>query len=468
MKYLYLLSSIILSICFTAVSFQRDVGAAILPIDDTKAQLKDFYSKYGGRDIFPKVHVESIEALLYSQDDIKNKNYRSAQRRLKKIFYEQPLSAPIWYKDHKWKDLNVGAPIAYYGLRMLDFIASKGVIQQKGTLQLTAVIAPCAVVERPKILDHKIVTENVNLNINPQILESNYRILFQSTDLFRRWLFALTNGYYVNLKVVVLKKCTKVTYQEADGVVRAYPDSHSMINMVDKETKDLTAMWWVIAPSGVPGDGAGFNLHFITGGMGVFGRNRPLFLSDDAWFIRKPEHLGKGRYSDVERRVYLPQWFQHEIMHHLFRSWPEYKLEESGHQWFDRSKWPKDFKGEYEPDYYAESIEKRLINASPSIAEKLKASQPKLIRERNLSSFIGSYQRVPVENEWHKVNLILRKGQLIWKNIAGVQWNLVLNGGVLETDSTCPYGKQMLEVDIDSNGTIKSLWFQGEKYKKID
>ena len=47
------------------------------------------------------------------------------------------------------------------------------------------------------------------------------------------------------------------------------------------------------------------------------------------------------------------------------------KLEAGDHQWFDLSTWPDDFVGKWEPDYYAESIEKRLLDASPTLASGL-------------------------------------------------------------------------------------------------
>jgi hypothetical protein len=76
-------------------------------------------------------------------------------------------------------------------------------------------------------------------------------------------------------------------------------------------------------------------------------------------------HLGRGPYTSLERRAYLPQWLQHEFFQHLFRTWPEFKLEARSHQWFDRSKWPRDFEG-------------------------------------RLEGFAGTYLREPRENDWHE------------------------------------------------------------------
>ena len=48
-----------------------------------------------------------------------------------------------------------------------------------------------------------------------------------------------------------------------------------MVNAVPDEVTKETDFWWVIGPSGVPGDGSG--RHFITGGMGGYGNGLPLW-----------------------------------------------------------------------------------------------------------------------------------------------------------------------------------------------
>jgi hypothetical protein len=99
----------------------------------------------------------------------------------------------------------------------------------------------------------------------------------------------------------------------------------------------------------------------------------PLFIIDDLWLLRKPSpYVGRTAYSEAERRAYLPQWMQHEFFHYLFRIYPEFQLERSDHQWFDRSKWLADFEGRIEQDYYAEALHKRLQHASPPLAVQLR------------------------------------------------------------------------------------------------
>lgn len=316
----------------------------------------------------PSSYINSVEALIKAHDEVIVGDYSAARERIDAIFAAQPFSDYIWNDGVSVKGLNAGDPVAYYGLRMLDEITKVGEVVTQNTLQITAVIASCATIERLTWPD--LSTETVNVTIDPTIMNNNYHLLYESTDLFRRWIKAITRGSELKLVVHELNQCTSVSSRREGQVVIAYPDDIQMVMDVPEEIKNKTDMWWVIAPSAVPGDGSGFNLHFITGGMGLID-DKPLLLSDDAWFTRKPEHMGSGKYLQIERRSYQPQWFQHEFMHHLYQTWPEFRLEASDHQWFDRSTWPDDFIGKWEPDYYAESIEKRLLNASPSLANSL-------------------------------------------------------------------------------------------------
>jgi hypothetical protein len=317
---------------------------------------------------FPASYIRSVETMIRAHDDVILGDYLAARERIDAVFATQPLSAEIWTDGELTKGLNTGHPVGYYALRMLDDITNLGEIETNNNLQLTAVIAMCANVER--LTWPELATEKIDLTIDPAILSDGYKILYESTDLFRRWVKAITRGTELNLVVHESNQCTRVDAYQENNLVISYPNAEQMVSSVPDYIAAQTDMWWVIAPSGVPGDGSGFNLHFITGGMGLI-EDRPLFLSDDAWFTRKPEHLGSGKYLEIERRSYLPQWFQHEFMHHLFQAWPEFGLEKSDHQWFDRSLWPNDFKGKWEPDYYAEAIEKRFITASPSLSNGL-------------------------------------------------------------------------------------------------
>ena len=254
----------------------------------------------------------------------KANDLESAKMRIDNIFKEYPRSASSWMNKIQFKGLNTDQPVAYAGLRMLEQIVAKPFPPTRGYLNMTVVIAPYAEVHRPTLPDHEI--EKVKININPQLFENNYERLYLSTELFRNWVQSITNGLEIKLNFHILDQGTTVTHRDDGKIVNSYPKIGAMIEAVPMEITSKTDMWWVIAPSGVPGDGSGFNRHFITGGM-TKQLGMPTFISDDAWFIRKPEHLGKGPYSYLELKVYQPHWFQHEFMHHLYGKWPEMGLE---------------------------------------------------------------------------------------------------------------------------------------------
>jgi hypothetical protein len=438
-----------------------DPGAQVT----TAADLDTFYAAHGGRDALPAHHVVALEALLYAQDDLAAGDRDAARARVDAVFAEMPLSTGIWREDVPWNGTNIGDPVAYYGLRMLDQILRLDAQPVSETLTLTAVIAPCAQVTRPTLPDR--VPETVDLDIDPRILADDAQVLRESTDLFRAWVQAITGGLQVELVVHELDGCTTVDFTDDGAVIVSYPDAAGMVAAVPDDVAQGTDMWWVVAPSGVPGDGSGFDRHFITGGMGGVGMGLPLFLSDDAWFTRKPEHLGSGAYSVVERRAYQPQWFQHEFMHHLFRTWPEFGLEASDHQWFDRSTWPDDFEGIYEPDYYIEAVDKRLLTASPSLVQGLTALELTGMGDLPLDALVGDYLREPELNDWHVVHVTLDDGALTWHNAAGVSWSLVVQDGALWTGDDCPYGASELGVEVQDDA-ILGLWFGGERYGRTD
>ena len=445
--------------------------SAIFKSLDLSQNLLNFYNENGGRNSFNSNQILALEALILGFNKIQIGDFEEAKLMVDNVFNKIPYSESLWmdnthgFSNCKNCSLNIGTPIAYYGLRMLDDIIFLGNPEKNGTINMTVVIAPCAVVSRPTTsnLDEEIV----NLNVNPKILENDFQLLKNSTALFRNWVKAITGGLEINLSFVQIDNCTNVNFNY-DGVnVFSYPDTHNMINSVSESISEETDFWWVIAPSGVPGDGSDFDIQgdFITGGMGLYGPGLPVFISDDAWFTRKPEHMGVGDYNEIEIMAYMPQWFQHEFMHHLFRKWNEFGLEEIGHQWFDRSTWPSDFIGVYESDYYAESIRKRFLNSSPSLSEGLKAPE-KISLESNSSIILGNYRREPVENLWHEVNITTNNGQFYWNNSAGVSWTLEIINGLLYSGDDCPYGIQELYV-ISAGGVVTEIYFNNEPFTKI-
>ena len=87
---------------------------------------------------------------------------------------------------------------------------------------------------------------------------------------------------------------------------------------------------------------------------------------------------------------------------------------------------------------------------------------------------MGSYQRLPVENPWHEVQITRdASGQLWWENAAQVTWKLFLENGVITTGEDCPYGVMTLGVALleDAQGAVyalpKRLDFGAEGYHRV-
>ncbi|MEM1413389.1 MAG: hypothetical protein AAGH15_00740 [Myxococcota bacterium] len=438
----------------------------------TDAQLATFWAESGGRDAFPATYVSAVEALLRAEDEVAAGDYAAARRRLDAIFREMPLSDPVWWQGVGQDGTNVGTPVAYYGLRMLDVIADAGLADPApptDTLRMTVLLATCAEGQRPTTPELD-AGEEVRLALDPALRADDHRIVHQSLALFRQYVRAIA-GVVVEVEVQTVEICVEVVFS-ADPARATIRDAGSVVSATDAETRDATDFWWVLYPSNVPTDPAFGDMAFITGGMGGFGR-APLFIIDDLWLVRKPPHLGTGTYSDVERRVYLPQWLQHEFFHHLYRIFPEFGLEETGHQWFDRGTWPEDFVGAWEPDYYAESVAKRFRGAEPSLNAQLRTAATHVdLSAFTTSTFAGAYRREPVQNPWHEVTLEVvdeAAGTLRWTNAAGVSWIVRFLGTRLETAADSPYGLQTVAIVTEpgeDGPRLTGLAFLGEVYQR--
>ena len=86
---------------------------------------------------------------------------------------------------------------------------------------MTAVVAPCATVTRPTLPD--LEPETVELDIAPEILANDARVLELSTQLFRRWVEAITGGLKVDLRVFEMTECTTVDYTDDGAIILSYP-----------------------------------------------------------------------------------------------------------------------------------------------------------------------------------------------------------------------------------------------------
>jgi hypothetical protein len=294
----------------------------------------------------------------------------------------------------------------------------------------------------------------VTLALESSLVADGGRIVRDSLWLFGEYMRAASNGRLaVRTRLLPLRDLDVPVAVTGNGrrFAGLSGDAWSRIwSAVPERVRSETDWWWVLYPSCIPEQHADFaGAEFVTGGMGTGPDGiSPCFIIDDRWLTRKPPHLGKGPYTDIERRAYLPQWLQHEFMHHLFRIYPTFGLEDKDHQWFDRKLWPSDFVGRIEPDYYHEALAKRIQpRADPPLHVALIYRPPdkSLFARLRAEDVVGTYRHEPVQNDWHIGTLTAEtadgRRRLRWTNKAGATWVLRpdLANGLLHTGPDCPY-----------------------------
>jgi hypothetical protein len=448
---------------------------------DTEGALAEWLEAYGGADVLGQQTVDAVTAYLSAEDALRADDVAEAERILDALWAQYPVTDASW-GGTGWSIAgeHVGYPAAYYGLRMLTEVVAQGGAPNDGAepIQLTLVLVGCSEGIQPRTLNELAAGtgEAVELSLNADLVASSGPWVDQATWSFTKYIQAITDGALpLQVEVVELPElCLPIAVTD-DGLRVAGPTDVSAVwDALPDDVVQDSNWFWVLHPSAVPTTPDFEGMEFITGGMGVHPTGAPLFLSDDLWLVRKPPHMGVGPWYEIERRVYMPQWLQHEFMHHLFRVYPEYGLEVTSHQWFDRGTWPADFEGVYEPDYYAEAVSKRLRDADPPLESLRYGVVPDgHFADLDPTTLLGNYQRLPVENEWHEGTIAEGEDGWTWTNAAGVSWGLTprLQEGLLRTGADCPYDDDFrLEATRDPStgaflGGVSGFRFSGELYE---
>jgi hypothetical protein len=466
------------------------------PPADSCCDALAFLAPYGLEN-FSEHYFDALNTFLCAQQLYDAGDYAGARVVLDGLWAQHPTGG------HDWASLppmpfgiNLGTPTCYYGLRMLSDmtdwrLANPDAPPAARTARLTVLIVGQSNGVEPQTVQDITVGTGVPVAhaVDARVTENDYAVVHESLKLFNEYTFAaMTQGrldvetHLLPLPDLDLPVVASVT---PGGTYYAGLDYSAALgdllwSSVPEADIEATDWWWLIYPSHVPEQYPVFeDAAFITGGMGV-GPDAisPMFIIDDRWLVRKPAHLGEGEYSTIERSVYLPQWLQHEFYHHLYRTYPGYGLEDEGHQWFDLGTWPADFEGRYEPDYYHESLYKRLHFADPGLHAALRyATADAPWDELTIDDVLGEYRRKPVENDWHTGNIQLAGAQLEWLNSAGVSWDLsedLLEGRLL-TAPDCPYygrpNGQSFELILSRNAIgditrdVVAFSFLGELYE---
>ncbi len=474
------------------------IGATPTPtrtglVERPKDPALEFLEPYGLHN-FSTHYIRALQSLLTAREKYARKEYASAQATLSSLWASYPVGHPSWGNlPFKPFGINLGLPACYYELRMLSDmtqfrLANPGLPPPPRTVRLTVLVVGASSGIEPRNLTE--LTQGggvaVTHTIDPRVAQNGYRAVHESLRGFNEYVLAMTQGQLgVETHILPLPTVSLPVHAGVGSGGFYYAslvEASSVFAHVPPAELAATDWWWILYPSHVPEQYPDFlNTEFITGGMGVGADgSSPFFIIDDRWIVRKPPHLGSGEYSDIERSVYLPQWFQHEFFHHLFRIYGQFGLESTPHQWFNLANWPSDFVGRYEADYYHEALYKRLQTATPPLKVALRyATTGAPWAQLSVNDVLGAYRRSPVQNAWHTGDILFVGQQLRWRNSAPVSWNLqpdVLQG-VLNTGPDCPYyshplGRKfniVLERDAigDLTSQIGGFMFLGEFYERL-
>jgi hypothetical protein len=457
---------------------------------------KEFLAPYEPAEFAP-IFVDALDTFLEVEALVRAEDYRAASDVMEVFWAKYPPGSEAWPGGLiKPAGLNIGSPPCYYALRMLTDLVKLHVAgdveppSERPAATLTVALVGQAEGIQPTSRDEleRGVGVETRSRIDERLLADDSALLHEALWLFGEYVLALTDGRMgMETRVLHLPETTVPVRVEGVFAGLAPGAWEAIWSAVPREVQDSTDWWWVLYPSHVPEQYPDFTeTEFITGGMGRGpGGASPCFISDDRWVLRKPPHLGYGDMTSVERRAYLPQWLQHEFFHHVYQRYPSFGLEAEGHQWFDRSIWPDDFDGRFEPDYYHESLYKRVLpfgDPPPHVQFRYNAPPPELYAELELSDVIGRYRHEPVQNPWHEGEITLEADgeTLRWTNEAGVSWTLTpeLDAGALHTSEANPYygdspGSRMFRVLLrrdatgDHTGEILGFAFGGGVYEKV-
>jgi hypothetical protein len=438
------------SVAVTLASFFAGIAAG------QPGAAEAFLAPYGLEN-FPGHYIDALDAYLVAYDQFEQGDLDAAKATLDALWAQYPVGGFTWAQlPSRPFGINIGSPPCYYSLRMLsDVVDWKLDHPEQGppprTARLTVLLPERTSGIQPRTIQELIDDSGVPVTnvIDPRIAENDYLAIREGTELFESYVLAITQGRLAVETVILPLPDADLSVVVDGGPGQGYfaglSDYPRVWDHVSESDTEATDWWWVIHPSHVPDEYADFaGISFITGGMGGGPPNfrAPCFISDDLSLLRKAPALGEGEYTSIERRIYIPQWMQHEFFHHLYREYAELQLEVNGHDWFNRSFWPPDFQGLFEPDFYHESLYRRIHQASPPPHIALRyATANAPFAFLTVDDVTGSFARLPIGNAWHMGEIETTPGGLRWRNSAGVAWSLTdnLDNGSLLTGPDNPY-----------------------------
>lgn len=480
---------------------QAKVPASIGP--EAWATVDRFFDANGGPPKAPLIR-RAFATYVEASRAYRAKDYKHCLETLDELWRDRPIGNEVWWRaDDRTAIFQLGLPTCYPTMLMLDE-AVRWRLDPESTR-----VKPYPIVMNVVLFGHSQGLQPTNdaqllagqgrwmsHDLDPILQKNDYERIRSVTWLFQEYILAITKGR-ANLEldftpmpdvVVPIDHSGKKVGDHLVGLaVQNVPKVTEILANLSKRLKRQPDWWWTIYPSAVPDQYPDFKkTEFITGGNTVGPDGRSLRLEiDDKWMIRRPGFLGQGTYDPLEVEAYMPYWLSHELYHHIFGRFPEFGLEKTGHDWHDRQKWPKDFQGTFEPDYYREALHRRILPAEPPLNQRLRYAPPTQadLAKVRLQDVLGTYRLEPVRGDWHTGDIVATGdgSTLAWKNRAGITWRLFpdLASGTLATGDDNPFLPKAgetarlftLQLRRDDSGRytngVAGYWFQGEFFRKL-
>ena len=105
-------------------------------------------------------------------------------------------------------------------------------------------------------------------------------------------------------------------------------------------------------------------------------------------------------------------------------------------------------------------------NTHENNVNKLSQIDPNNYKIEDLNILIGTYERRPIENGYHEVEIFMKNGKLMWKNADSIVWSLELKDGKLWSGSDSVYGEKELGAYIEDE-SVFALSFLNENYIRV-
>ncbi|MCE9554176.1 MAG: hypothetical protein K8T91_12480 [Planctomycetes bacterium] len=311
---------------------------------------RDYFAKTGKADRTP-LEVEALGTFFAAKEIYDAGRFAECRDRLDAFWKRRPMGkVEIW--------TNVDWPTGYVPLQMLTECVhartSKDWFQGKPEpWRMTAVLIG-------KTVGSKEVTGDLLELGDSKIAEQEVQ---RATAFFGEYLKAITKGrLQLEVRVVSLNNWSPPQFKEGDSFVSAVEKA------LPPEIRRTTDCWWMMLSTTNPIIG-------FWGGTLVEDDGRQHFLGGSEWV--QSNQFRKGPPSDQEYQTGVSNWFHHEFYHYLFHAFPEFNLEPVEHAWWYRDKWPADFVGYYETDYFLEGLHKRIhAKGDPPIHVRLKYKPP--------------------------------------------------------------------------------------------